>query len=168
MTAPYRPRRSVLYMPAANERALEKAKTIPCDALILDLEDSVAPDAKEDARVAACDEFSGFSMTSPNEAPRPLSPGGPRPAGLAPPPDRPETGPNLWYRAPFLPETSAMRSTASSKRACWRHWPKVMPVSLRNRRWMVFSSRPRWVLQSASVELSAGFFCNLRQISLMR
>jgi citrate lyase subunit beta/citryl-CoA lyase len=54
MTAPYRPRRSVLYMPAANERALEKAKTIPCDALILDLEDSVAPDAKEDARVAAC------------------------------------------------------------------------------------------------------------------
>jgi citrate lyase subunit beta/citryl-CoA lyase len=45
-----RPRRSVLYMPGANERALEKAKTIPTDALILDLEDSVAPDAKADAR----------------------------------------------------------------------------------------------------------------------
>ena len=41
-----RPRRSVLYMPAANERALEKAKTIPCDAIIFDLEDAVAPDAK--------------------------------------------------------------------------------------------------------------------------
>ena len=45
-----RPRRSVLYMPGANERALEKAKTLPTDALILDLEDSVAPDAKADAR----------------------------------------------------------------------------------------------------------------------
>jgi citrate lyase subunit beta/citryl-CoA lyase len=49
MTAP-RPRRSVLYMPGANERALEKAKALPTDALILDLEDSVAPDAKADAR----------------------------------------------------------------------------------------------------------------------
>ena len=44
------PRRSVLYMPAANERALEKAKAIPCDAIIFDLEDAVAPDAKEQAR----------------------------------------------------------------------------------------------------------------------
>jgi citrate lyase subunit beta/citryl-CoA lyase len=42
--------RSVLYMPAANARALEKARTIPCDAIILDLEDAVAPDAKADAR----------------------------------------------------------------------------------------------------------------------
>ena len=45
-----RPRRSVLYMPGANERALEKAKTLPADALILDLEDAVAPDAKAEAR----------------------------------------------------------------------------------------------------------------------
>jgi citrate lyase subunit beta/citryl-CoA lyase len=49
-----RPRRSVLYMPASNDRALAKAKTIPCDALILDLEDAVAPDAKPAARDAAC------------------------------------------------------------------------------------------------------------------
>ncbi|MCX6405424.1 MAG: CoA ester lyase [Propionibacteriales bacterium] len=48
--APIRPRRSVLYMPGANERALEKAKTIDADALILDLEDSVAPDAKVQGR----------------------------------------------------------------------------------------------------------------------
>ncbi|MGW1373266.1 HpcH/HpaI aldolase/citrate lyase family protein [Streptomyces sp. NPDC002446] len=48
--ATLRPRRSVLYMPGANERALEKAKAIPADALILDLEDAVAPDAKADAR----------------------------------------------------------------------------------------------------------------------
>lgn len=48
-----RPRRSVLYMPAANERALEKAKTIPCDAIIFDLEDAVAPDAKDAARANA-------------------------------------------------------------------------------------------------------------------
>jgi citrate lyase subunit beta/citryl-CoA lyase len=45
-----RPRRSVLYMPGSNARALEKAKTLPADAVILDLEDSVAPDAKEAAR----------------------------------------------------------------------------------------------------------------------
>jgi citrate lyase subunit beta/citryl-CoA lyase len=54
MSDSLRPRRSVLYMPAANERALEKAKTIPADALIFDLEDAVAPDAKEAARVNAC------------------------------------------------------------------------------------------------------------------
>jgi citrate lyase subunit beta / citryl-CoA lyase len=53
MTAHLRPRRSVLYMPAANERALEKAKAIPADALIFDLEDAVAPDAKDAARANA-------------------------------------------------------------------------------------------------------------------
>jgi citrate lyase subunit beta/citryl-CoA lyase len=57
-----RPRRSVLYMPGANARALEKARTIACDALILDLEDSVAPDAKAEARsqVAAAVAARGF------------------------------------------------------------------------------------------------------------
>jgi citrate lyase subunit beta/citryl-CoA lyase len=45
-----RPRRSMLYMPGANARALEKAKTLPADSLILDLEDAVAPDAKALAR----------------------------------------------------------------------------------------------------------------------
>jgi citrate lyase subunit beta/citryl-CoA lyase len=53
-TNAFRPRRSVLYMPSSNARALEKAKTIPCDGLILDLEDAVAPDAKPAAREAAC------------------------------------------------------------------------------------------------------------------
>ena len=48
------PRRSVLYMPGANERALEKAKGIDADALILDLEDAVAPDAKAEARDRVC------------------------------------------------------------------------------------------------------------------
>lgn len=52
--ATLRPRRSVLYMPGANERALEKAKTLPADALILDLEDAVAPDAKVEARQRVC------------------------------------------------------------------------------------------------------------------
>jgi citrate lyase subunit beta/citryl-CoA lyase len=53
-TTDFRPRRSVLYMPSSNERALEKAKALPCDGLILDLEDAVAPDAKPAAREAAC------------------------------------------------------------------------------------------------------------------
>ncbi len=48
-----RPRRSVLYMPSSNERALDKAKTLPADAIIFDLEDAVAPDAKEGARTNA-------------------------------------------------------------------------------------------------------------------
>ena len=51
---PIRPRRSVLYMPGSNARALEKAKTIAADALILDLEDAVAPDAKALARDQVC------------------------------------------------------------------------------------------------------------------
>lgn len=57
-----RPRRSVLYMPGSNARALEKARTLPADALILDLEDAVAPDAKAVAReqVAAAVKAGGF------------------------------------------------------------------------------------------------------------
>src|SRR5450755_480935 len=50
-----RPRRSVLYMPGDNARAMEKAKTLSCDAVILDLEDSVAPDAKAAARQQVAD-----------------------------------------------------------------------------------------------------------------
>jgi citrate lyase subunit beta / citryl-CoA lyase len=49
-----RPRRSVLYMPGSNARALEKAATLPADALILDLEDAVAPEAKDLARTQVC------------------------------------------------------------------------------------------------------------------
>lgn len=45
-----RPRRSVLYMPGSNARALEKARTLAADGIILDLEDSIAPDVKEPAR----------------------------------------------------------------------------------------------------------------------
>jgi citrate lyase subunit beta/citryl-CoA lyase len=47
-----RPRRSVLYMPASNSRALDKARELPADGLILDLEDAVAPEAKAQARDA--------------------------------------------------------------------------------------------------------------------
>ena len=50
-----RPRRSVLYLPASNTRALEKARSLPVDAVILDLEDAVAPEAKQEARRNAAD-----------------------------------------------------------------------------------------------------------------
>jgi citrate lyase subunit beta / citryl-CoA lyase len=50
-----RPRRSVLYMPGSNVRAIEKARTLPADALILDLEDAVAPESKELARKQVCE-----------------------------------------------------------------------------------------------------------------
>ena len=63
-----KPLRSVLYMPSSNSRALEKARTIPADAIIFDLEDAVAPDAKELAREQACaavvsGEYAGKTLT---------------------------------------------------------------------------------------------------------
>ncbi len=51
----FRPRRSVLYMPGANARALEKARSLQCDTIIFDLEDAVAVDAKEQARQQVAD-----------------------------------------------------------------------------------------------------------------
>jgi citrate lyase subunit beta/citryl-CoA lyase len=54
-TAQFRPRRSCLYMPGANPRALEKARSLTADMLILDLEDAVAPDAKSEARQVISD-----------------------------------------------------------------------------------------------------------------
>ena len=54
MSKAIRPRRSVLYMPGSNTRALEKGKSLPADALILDLEDAVAPDTKTLARDQVC------------------------------------------------------------------------------------------------------------------
>ncbi len=55
MATTARPRRSVLYMPGSNARALEKARTLAADGLILDLEDAVSPDAKDDARRQVCE-----------------------------------------------------------------------------------------------------------------
>jgi citrate lyase subunit beta/citryl-CoA lyase len=57
-----RPRRSVLYMPGSNARAIEKARTLPADAVILDLEDSVAPDAKAAARQQVMDAVTAGSF----------------------------------------------------------------------------------------------------------
>ena len=54
-----RPRRSVLYMPGSNAQALEKGTTLAADGLILDLEDSVFPDAKEEARDRVCSAAAG-------------------------------------------------------------------------------------------------------------
>ncbi len=55
MSRQVRPRRSALYMPGSNPRALQKGRSLAADALILDLEDAVAPDAKEDARTNIID-----------------------------------------------------------------------------------------------------------------
>lgn len=57
-----RPRRSVLYMPGSNQRALDKGRTLPADVLILDLEDAVTPDAKAEARerIAAAVRAGGY------------------------------------------------------------------------------------------------------------
>ena len=62
MTVTIRPRRSVLYMPGSNARAIEKARTLPVDGVILDLEDAIAPDAKVEARaqVAEAVKAGGF------------------------------------------------------------------------------------------------------------
>jgi len=55
----HRPRRSALYLPGANARALEKAKTLAADTLIFDLEDAVVPEAKSDARASVADAVAG-------------------------------------------------------------------------------------------------------------
>jgi citrate lyase subunit beta/citryl-CoA lyase len=62
MSETFKPRRSALYMPGSNARALEKAKTLDVDCLLLDLEDAVAPDAKETARqqIATAVSESGY------------------------------------------------------------------------------------------------------------
>jgi citrate lyase subunit beta/citryl-CoA lyase len=67
MSAPMRPRRSVLYLPGANPRALEKARGLPADGLIFDLEDAVAPEAKEAARAGVA-----AALTAGGYAPREL------------------------------------------------------------------------------------------------
>jgi len=51
------PLRSLLYMPASNRRAVDKARTLPCDAVALDLEDAVAPEMKDEARAALVEEL---------------------------------------------------------------------------------------------------------------
>jgi citrate lyase subunit beta / citryl-CoA lyase len=62
MPAVFRPRRSLLYMPGSNPRALEKARALPADGLIIDIEDAVAAEAKEGARtiVAAALSAGGY------------------------------------------------------------------------------------------------------------
>jgi citrate lyase subunit beta/citryl-CoA lyase len=67
MPEPIRPRRSVLFMPGSNPRALEKARALPADGLIFDLEDAVASEAKETARAAVAAAF-----TAGGYAPREL------------------------------------------------------------------------------------------------
>src|SRR5512134_4204415 len=64
MATTARPRRSILYMPGSNARALEKARSLPADGYILDMEDAVAPDAKETARRQICEAVSegGYGM----------------------------------------------------------------------------------------------------------
>ncbi len=64
MSKTVRPRRSILYMPGSNARALEKGRTLAADGLILDLEDAVAPDVKETARDQIIDAIGqgGYAM----------------------------------------------------------------------------------------------------------
>ena len=65
MPAVFRPRRSLLYMPGSNPRALEKARGLPVDGLIIDLEDAVAAEAKEEARgIVAAATLAHFGRNS--------------------------------------------------------------------------------------------------------
>ena len=60
-----RPRRSVLFVPGSNGRALARAATLSCDAMIFDLEDSVAPDLKAEARENLRRHFAGEPLATP-------------------------------------------------------------------------------------------------------
>lgn len=72
-----RPRRSVLYLPASNARALAKAPTLPVDAVVLDLEDAVAPEQKEAARESACEAVRSVDFGHREVAVRVNAPGTP-------------------------------------------------------------------------------------------
>ena len=63
MQTKLRARRSVLYVPAANAKAIEKAPQLPCDGVVFDLEDAVAPEAKPEARRRLVDHLSGAPRT---------------------------------------------------------------------------------------------------------
>jgi len=65
MSKSFRPRRSVLYVPAASEKALAKAPTLSCDVVVIDLEDAVAPSAKEEARARLAGVFAGRRAGGP-------------------------------------------------------------------------------------------------------
>lgn len=62
----FRPRRSALYMPGSNPRALAKARELPADVLVLDLEDAVAPTAKEAARAQIAAALAGEATEHAN------------------------------------------------------------------------------------------------------
>jgi citrate lyase subunit beta/citryl-CoA lyase len=66
MSKSFRPRRSVLYVPASNEKALAKAPTLACDVVVIDLEDAVAPSAKDDARARLAGVFAGRRQGGPD------------------------------------------------------------------------------------------------------
>ncbi|WP_187968420.1 HpcH/HpaI aldolase/citrate lyase family protein [Aquibium microcysteis] len=66
MSKSFRPRRSVLYVPAANEKALAKAPSLACDVVVIDLEDAVAPSAKEEARARLAGVFAGRGEGGPD------------------------------------------------------------------------------------------------------
>ena len=66
MSQSFRPRRSVLYVPATNEKALAKAPTLACDVLVIDLEDAVAPSAKDEARARLAHVFAGRREGGPD------------------------------------------------------------------------------------------------------
>ena len=64
MDSNLRPRRSALYLPASNAKAITKARTLPCDIVILDLEDAVSPEMKDEARQAAIAAVNGGGFGS--------------------------------------------------------------------------------------------------------
>ena len=110
-------------MPGANERALEKAKGIPADALILDLEDAVAPDAKADARdrVCAAATSGGYGAQGGDDpgqrARHPVARRRPR----AP---RPRPGPPPWW----CPRSTRSTTSAPSSRASTPAAPRTTPT----------------------------------------
>lgn len=70
MAESIRPMRSALFLPASNPRAIEKARGLPADAVILDLEDAVAPEAKAEARAAAVAAVNAGGFAAPTLAVR--------------------------------------------------------------------------------------------------
>src|SRR6266403_1437601 len=124
MSAVFRPRRSLLFMPGSNPRALEKARALPADGLIIDLEDAVPAESKEEARaiVAAALAAGGYGGREIVLRVNPLdTPWGH--ADLA-------AAATLPIDAVLLPKVeSAYRCSQHSASRCWLPAPMASPSS---------------------------------------
>lgn len=141
-----RPRRSVLYVPASNARALAKARTLPADAIIVDLEDAVAPAAKEEARTRALEAIAAGGL-APREVVLRVN-GADTPWGA----DDLRAAAGSGADAVLLPKVERAAAVADAARALAEAGAPALPL------WAMIET-PRGVLAAAEIAAAPGLAC---------